>query len=192
MFVGDRFDVAGCGLEQVECRQFDVERRGRVEFERVRARLASRGVGGGGDAASIGAAGSVAAAVAASTGGATGSAGTDRLAPGSVAAGCGGAMVDAAAGVAATFDTDQLAGDEAGAGGVANAVAPIATGAEAIDGASVAVVVPKDVSEPAGVTVELAIGCAGVAAAVAIGATAPVDGAVMSEAAGGTGRLAAG
>lgn len=95
-------------------------------------------------------------------------------------------MADGAAGAAETFDTDQLAGDEAEAVGVANVVASMAAGAETIDGASVAVVAPKDVSEPVGVTGELAIGCAGVAAAVAIGVVA------VSEAAGGTGRLAAG
>lgn len=71
-------------------------------------------------------------------------------------------------------------------------MAPIATGAEAIDGAGVAAVALNDISEPPGVTGEPEIGCAGVAAAVAIGATATADGAVMSEAAGGTGRLAAG
>uniref|UniRef100_UPI0038573229 hypothetical protein n=1 Tax=Burkholderia cepacia TaxID=292 RepID=UPI0038573229 len=191
MFVGDRFDVVGRGFEQVEGRQFDVERRGRVEFERVRTRRAGGGVGGG-------AAGSVVAVAAvASAGGAAGIAGTgvtaagaDRLAPGNVVAGCRAG----AAGVAATFDTCQLAGDEAGAeaGGAANVVASIAAGAEAIDGACVGAVAPKDGSEPVGATGEPEIGCAGVAAADVIGATAPGDGAVVSETAGGTGRLAAG
>lgn len=117
-------------------------------------------------------------------------AGADRLAPGNVVAGCRAA----AAGVAATFGTCQLAGDEAGAGagGAANVVAPIAAGAEAIDGACVGAVAPKDGSEPVGATGEPVIGCAGVAAADVIGATAPGDGAVVSETAGGTGRLAAG
>lgn len=118
-------------------------------------------------------------------------AGADRLAPGIVATGCG-AVADGAAGTAETFDTDQLAGDEAEAGGGANVVASIAAGAEAVDGASAAVVAPKDVSEPAGATSELAIGCAGVAAAMVIGATAPEDVAVVAVGAGGTGRLAAG
>ncbi|WP_419762316.1 hypothetical protein [Burkholderia contaminans] len=88
-------------------------------------------------------------------------------------------------GAAETFGTDQLAGDEVGAAGEANVAASMAAGAEAIDGASAAVVAPKDVSEPE-------IGCAGVAAAVVIGATAPEDVAVVAAGAGGTGRLAAG
>lgn len=148
MFVGDRFDVAGSGraLEQVERRQFDAERRGCVEFEGVRARLA-RGVSGAGEPAAAGAAGSVAGVVA-SAGGAAGIAGADRLAPGIVAAGCGGTTGDVTDGAAATFDTAQLAGDEVGAAGRANVVASMAAGAEAIDGAGAAVVAPKDVSEP--------------------------------------------
>lgn len=101
-------------------------------------------------------------------------------------------MADGAVGAAETFDTDQLAGDEAEAGGVANVVASTAAGAEAIDGVSVAVATPKDVREPVGTTGELAIGCAGVAAAVAIGAIAADDVAAVSEAAVGTGRLVAG
>nr|WP_166742216.1 hypothetical protein [Burkholderia cepacia] len=115
-------------------------------------------------------------------------AGADRLAPGIVVAGCGAS----AAGVAATFGTCQLAGDEAGAGGAANVVASIAAGAEAIDGVGIAAVAPKDGSEPVGATGEPEIGCAGVAAADVIGATAPGDGAIVSEAAEGTGRLVAG
>lgn len=79
-----------------------------------------------------------------------------------------------------------------GAGGAANVVASIAAGAEAIDGVGVAAVAPKDGSEPVGATGEPEIGCAGVAAADVIGATAPGDGAVVSETAEGTGRLAAG
>ncbi|WP_254696079.1 hypothetical protein [Burkholderia cepacia] len=71
-------------------------------------------------------------------------------------------------------------------------MASIAAGAEAIDGVGVAAVVPKDGSEPVGATGEPEIGCAGVAAADVIGATAPGDGAVVSETAEGTGRLAAG
>lgn len=150
------------------------------------------GVSGGGAAGSV-----VAVAAVASAGGAAGVAGTgvtaagaDRLAPGNVVAGCRAA----AAGVAATSGTCQLAGDEAGAGagGAANVVASIAAGAEAIDGACVGAVAPKDGSEPVGATGEPEIGCAGVAAADVIGATAPGDGAVVSETAGGTGRLAAG
>ncbi|BBA42916.1 hypothetical protein [Burkholderia sp. BCCCDS03] len=114
-----------------------------------------------------------------------GIAGADRLAPGIVAAGCGGTTGDVADGAAETVDTDQLAGDEVGAAGGANVAASMAAGAEAIDGASAAVVAPNDVSEPK-------IGCAGVAAAVVIGATAPEDVAVVAAGAGGTGRLAAG
>lgn len=53
-------------------------------------------------------------------------------------------------------------------------------------------VAPKDVSEPAGATGELAIGCAGVAASVMIGATAPEDVAVVATGAGATGRPATG
>ncbi|HDR9763362.1 TPA: hypothetical protein QDC44_007637 [Burkholderia cepacia ATCC 25416] len=71
-------------------------------------------------------------------------------------------------------------------------MASIAAGAEAIGGACVGAVAPKDGSEPVGATGEPEIGCAGVAAADVIGATAPGDGAVVSETAGGTGRLAAG
>lgn len=95
-------------------------------------------------------------------------------------------------GAAETVDTDQLAGDEVAAAGGANVVASTAAGAEATDGASAAVVAPKDVSEPAGATGELVIGCAGVAAAVMIGATAPEDVAVVVTGAGGTGRPATG
>ncbi|WP_414143128.1 hypothetical protein [Burkholderia cepacia] len=71
-------------------------------------------------------------------------------------------------------------------------MASIAAGAEAIDGVGVAAVAPKDGSEPVGATGEPEIGCAGVAAADVIGATAPGGGAVVSETAEGTGRLVAG
>lgn len=156
------------------------------------------GVSGAGEPAAAGAVGSVAGVVD-SAGGAVGIAGTvvtaagaDRLAPGIVAAGCGGATGDAADGAAETFDTGQLAGDEAGVAGVANVVASMAAGAEAIDGAGAAVVAPKDVSEPAGATGELEIGCAEGAAAAVIGAAAAEDVAVVAAGAGGTGRPAAG
>lgn len=108
-----------------------------------------------------------------------------------VAGGCE-AVVGAAAGVAETFDTDQLAGDAAGAVGVTNVGVAIAAGAEAIDEGCVAVVAPMGADDPTAVTGELVTGGAEVAGAVLVGATAPVGVAVTTEAAGGTGWLAAG
>ncbi|WP_206685717.1 hypothetical protein, partial [Escherichia coli] len=68
------------------------------------------------------------------------------FAPGTIAAGCG-ATVDAATGLAdRSFDTDQLADDAAGAGGVVNVGVATAAGADGIDGACVAAVAPRNTS----------------------------------------------
>ncbi|EDT41534.1 hypothetical protein BamMEX5DRAFT_2697 [Burkholderia ambifaria MEX-5] len=112
MFFGDRFDVAGGGLEKIERRQFDVERCGRVEFECVRTRRAF----GCGWRVGAGALDSASAA---------GSAAGDRGAAGSVAAGSGaivaaGSAVPVVVGIAVAPGMAQLDSEAAGAGAVAN------------------------------------------------------------------------
>lgn len=141
VFLGDRFDVVGRGLEQVERRQFDVERRGRVEFERVRARRAGGGAAGAGSVVSIASvAGAPMGGIATGGGAEMTVAGVGgRFAPGTVAAG----------GVAVTScDTDQLADEAAGAGCVVSVGVATAAGTVAIDGACVAVAAPMDVGDP--------------------------------------------
>lgn len=120
--------------------------------------------GASGAAVSV-AAGSAVTAAVAPVGGATGSAGaatiaagTDRLAPGSGAAGCGAADT--------SFGTDQLAGDAAGAGAVVNVV--VAAGVAATDGVGDAAAAPMEASDPtaaeaAGGTGRRVAGCAAVA-----------------------------
>ena len=122
------------------------------------------GVSGAGEPAAAGGAGSVAGVVA-SAGGAVGIAGTvvtavgaDRLAPGIVAAGAAVPRAMRLTVPRRRSTRTSLPATRSRRPGRTSW--PTAAGAEPIDGASAAVVALKDVSEPAGATGKLAIGCA--------------------------------